>query len=67
MNIRCKLGFHKWNYKNKRCGDPILDLMFWTSTRYCERCERIEEALIIIGSFLPPLYEKKTLTHNGRE
>jgi len=54
----CKLGFHRWKYKRKGCGDPMFDLLFWTTTRYCERCERIERADVIASPWIPIIFKK---------
>jgi len=50
MNILCKLGFHRWNYKAKVSVRGISQEV----TRYCERCERIEKGINIIGLVFQP-------------
>jgi len=58
MNLLCRLGLHRWKYRTT--VNPITYLMFGIkdSTRYCERCERIEKAVIIEQSPFPPTWDK---------
>jgi len=56
MNILCKIKLHRWKYKT------YYNMMFSDMqhvTRYCERCEKIEKALLYlpISAICPPIWE----------
>ena len=54
MNILCRLRLHRWAYRARWSVFPITKNV----TRYCERCERIERGIILIGSIFPPTFEE---------
>jgi hypothetical protein len=55
MNILCKIGLHKWQYK---VWHYVWDFYSQNITRHCIRCERIEKSHHLIQSIFPPVYEK---------
>jgi len=61
MNIFCKHGWHKWKYRNRTYMSTLTGYTFIQSTRYCERCEKIERAefgdMMLMFPFFKPEYK----------
>jgi len=63
MNLFCRFGRHMWSYRrtiSRMAGLPF-GCVLMTTTRYCERCERIEESVDLPEAPYYTWEEKRTI------